>query len=247
MLWYFSHQSHRTIGHYHSFTLNIVIEYIRITLTCHYSFALVMIQMFQFTITLFLLFHRIISGPTEMKQSSLITLPQELFFEIAEFDDLRWVRGTCKEMKRRFEEYLERRRLKGKEELVSRFGTIRTWQLSHLFTKDTCDIQMILAQAYNPMKSKNHIKLVRFIADHEEFCGLYEKMRADVKGFIEPIVRHYSNRIHGLEQFVKVFECEHLLVDYNKKKLDYEGDCRIWRDELEIFMVILKGLKWSQG
>lgn len=176
----------------------------------------------------------------------LCSLPDDIFFKLFDYGDLKEIRGTCRELKRRFEDYLQRCKFKDMKYMP--YGLIRTWQLTNLlnYSDKTQEIDSrIRIQAYKPMKSKNHVKLIQFLAAHSEFAKLFASMKADVKGFINPIIAHYKNRIHGLDEFVETVGCEHLLVD----KENSEADCAKmdWEHELEGYLMIFEVFRCLQG
>lgn len=192
----------------------------------------------------------------------LSALPNDLLFTILDYSsDLQEIRGTCKDLKRRFEDYLRKHKFKlkqGNYDIVQKYGLIRTWQLSNILAfKDGDNLQrldeQIRAQAYrtSTTKSRNHLKLIRFLAEHVEFERLFTSMKADVKGFINPNIEYYKNKIHGLDEFVKAAGCEHLCIenhdDDDKSGKECEVDDCAWGHELDFYLMIFQILQLLQG
>ena len=163
--------------------------------------------------------------------SAILGLPLEIVNKIDSYlspKELFRLRLINREIKGQVEEYAKRN-------LVTKmsFGLVRDWQLLMLKTGHFS----LKEQIYTPIKCKNHIKLLKFIANYPEFRGLYNELRNDVRGFLKPMIKYYENRIHGLDKFVEIFECEYLMRrEESGSVYDYE-----------YFFMIIAGLQCLQG
>lgn len=168
---------------------------------------------------------------------SRIYLPNEMFHEIDSFlnsRELFKLRQVNRRFKRHVEEYADRNIVKRKQ-----FGLIRDWQL--LFLKTECF--GLKDQIYNPIMCKNHIRLLKFISRYPEFDKLLKELKRDVGGFLRPMILYYEKKIHGLDKFVEIFECEYLM----EKKENHRSCFNYNNDELGSFLLFIAGIQCLQG
>lgn len=158
--------------------------------------------------------------PPEMADMVYSFLPSEELFKL---------RTVNREFKDQVELYAKRN-----IKVNSKFGFIRDWQLSHVLTGNA-DLRQ---QLYSPISSRNHMKLLKFIANYLEFDGIYCNLRADVIGFLKPMMKYYGSQIHGLEEFINLFDCDYLSERVSD---DYED----WIGSELLFLIT--GLKCLQG
>jgi hypothetical protein len=161
-------------------------------------------------------------------------LPVEIVDEICSYLNsaaLFKLRTVNREFKSQVERYAKR-----KIKLIPRFGFIRDWQLAQIKNENFG----LREQLYSPINSRNHLKLLSFVANYPELRAIYWSLRADVDGFLKPMVKYYERRIHGLDDFVALFNCDHLRE--NRYNADYYDD---WINR-ELWFLIT-GLKCLQG
>jgi len=161
-------------------------------------------------------------------------LPIEIFHEIDSFLNFREIfklRLVNRVLKEQAEDYGKRNVIKRKK-----FGLIRDWQLLHL--KSECF--ELKEQIYKPILCKNHLLLLKFIANYPEFRGFILELKWDIKGFIKPMIKYYEKRINELNKFVEIFDCEYLMIESRKNYCASNY-------EFGAFLLLVAGLKCMQG
>ena len=105
----------------------------------------------------------------------------------------------------------------------------------------------LLKLILHPESPSRHIKLLLFMDAHSEFMELMASLRSDLRGFILPSIKYYGERIHGLDEFVRIFKCERHLVSGNNNNNKCNRNDGGWDDELGIFYFLLAFFEYIQG
>ena len=177
-------------------------------------------------------------------------IPGELMNEIFEFIDdngIGALRLTCHGIKGKMEDYFRDRRFKESVKndigIALRLSVTRRWQLSCLLNKRNGDftIKTVIIQVYNPSDSWSHVKLLRFLSIHPEFSEAFNNLRSDRRGFIDPMLKIYRQRVHGLEEFAEVMRVDVPVVRETLMGFEFGDD--VCNEDLGVFYVLMKGFK----
>jgi hypothetical protein len=178
----------------------------------------------------------------------LLNFPIEIFHEIDSYlnnGEIFKLRRVNRQFKQQAEDYGNRNIIRRKE-----FGLIRDWQLLLLKT----EYFGLKEQIYKPIMCKDHLFLLKFISQYPEFHKLIRELRMDVNGFLKPMILYYETH-GGLDEFIKIFECENLIEKrdnnrynnrYNNRDNNRDNN-RCFNHELSSFLILISGLKCLQG
>lgn len=174
---------------------------------------------------------------------SLDKLPEVLKFKVFDFLDDKGICAARSSLREDVENYLRERRLK---KVLCGLSVTRMWQLSCLLDKKNGDFSMetVLFHVHNPIYCRDHIKLLRFLSIYPEFIVPFTRLRQDRNGFILKMKNMYSQRIHGLEQFLEVMGLE----AENKSNRSEDVKMFYWDtdDNINVFIMLMMGLKCMQ-
>lgn len=185
---------------------------------------------------IFLLLPIFLLKPFQCALIGIDSICKEVLYEIIEYsDNLTNLRLVSKETKDLVDEYL----------LIRRKCSLRRWQLSCLIgcSNINCsnidDFYLLNVNLYCPYRCINHMKLLKFISIHPEFHNLYVKLRSDKLNFLEPLLKYYSNQIHGYEEFIEIMR-----VDLVAENDDFVWSCSVFHEDYGIFFGLMGILQY---